>query len=59
VRIERLEELGTVIWTRGMQCGVRFGRPIAVEALARIRWMVEHRDDQERRALASATAVWR
>jgi hypothetical protein len=59
VRIERLEEIGTVVWAKGAICGVRFARPIAVEVLARIRWMVEHRDDQERRTLANATAVWR
>ncbi len=59
VRIERLEELGTIVWTRGTQCGVRFGRPITVETLARIRWIVEHRDDHERRTLAGATAMWR
>jgi hypothetical protein len=59
VRIERLEEIGTVVWAKGPMCGVHFARPIAVEALARIRWMVEHQDDQERRTIANATAVWR
>jgi PilZ domain len=59
VRIERVEEIGTVVWTNGTECGVKFGRPIAIQALARIRWMVEHGDDQERRMMASTTAIWR
>ncbi len=59
VRVDRIDALGTIIWVRGKRCGVGFATPVAVEALERVRWSVEHEVDHERAKMSKAAAVWR
>jgi PilZ domain len=59
VRIEAIEALGTVAWVKGNRCGITFDGPLPIEAVERIRWIVEHAREHEAAALAKATAVWR
>jgi hypothetical protein len=59
VKIDRSEALGTIMWVRGLKCGVSFASPLSLQALERIRWIVEHAQDHEKAKLRSATAMWR
>ncbi len=59
VRFAEMEILGTVSWVRGERCGVRFARPLELDAVERIRWIVEHAREHEIDMLARASDVWR
>ncbi len=59
VRIERVEALGRIAWSRSGRCGVKFAEPLAPAALKRLRWMVANTDKHERNVASSATAMWR
>lgn len=59
VRIEEVEELGTVVWIKGKQCGVNFHSQLAPDAVERFSWIVENFRAYESENLANRSAVWR
>ena len=59
VRIEEVEELGTVVWVKGQRCGVNFANQLSSEAVERFCWIVENYRDHESANIANASAAWR
>jgi hypothetical protein len=59
VRFAEVEVLGTISWVKGERCGVKFSQPLALEAVERIRWIIEHAREHEIDTLTSASEVWR
>lgn len=59
LRFAEIEVLGTVSWVRGERCGVKFERPLALETVERIRWIIDHMREHEIEGMANASAAWR
>ncbi len=59
IRIDTIEAFGSVAWVKGNRCGITFDEPLPVDAVERIRWIVDHAREHEAEALAAATAYWR
>lgn len=59
IRVERIDAIGTVAWTRGERCGIAFAKELTVQALERVRWMVENQQDHDKAKLSAATSLWR
>jgi PilZ domain len=59
LRFAEIEILGTVSWVKGERCGVRFARPLDLEAVERIRWIIDHAREHENDTLSNASDVWR
>lgn len=59
VRFAEVEIMGTVSWVKAERCGVKFGRPLTLEQVERIRWITEHASEHAIDSLASASEVWR
>ena len=59
VRFAEVEIMGTVSWVRGERCGVKFARPLDIETVERIRWIIEHSAEHAIESMANASDVWR
>lgn len=59
LRFAEVEILGTISWVRGEKCGVKFPQPLALDAVERIRWIIEHAREHEIETLTGTPAVWR
>lgn len=59
LRFGRIEAMGAIVWARGDRCALRFDRPLAPEAMARLQWIADNRERYAEQQLGSASEVWR
>lgn len=59
VQFAEIEILGLISWVKGERCGVKFARPLALETVERIRWIIEHAREHEVETLTGTPSLWR
>jgi hypothetical protein len=59
LRFAEIEALGTISWVKGDRCGIEFAKPLSLETVEHIRWIIEHASEHEFVGMVRGSAGWR
>lgn len=59
LRFHEGEMLGTIVWSSGDRCAIRFDRPAQPADLERLRWISENPEQFAQAQMGTASALWR